>query len=86
VFTESLERLLRDGIADGTLRPEDLRESATVLFNLVGWTYIHLRSGIAGRRNAPARRWWRSRCAGSSSATAAVAPLNRSWAIVETAD
>lgn len=44
-FTEPLERLLRDGAADGTLRPGDPAERATVLFNLVGWTYVHLRSG-----------------------------------------
>jgi len=35
-FTEPLERQLRDGLADGTLRTEHRRESATVLFNLVG--------------------------------------------------
>ena len=45
VFTEPLERLLRDGMADGTLRNVDPEEQATVLFNLVGWTYIHLRTG-----------------------------------------
>jgi AcrR family transcriptional regulator len=45
VFTEPLERLLRDGIADGSLRDVDPIEMATVLFNLVGWTYIHLRTG-----------------------------------------
>jgi AcrR family transcriptional regulator len=45
VFTEPLERLLRDGIADGSLRKLDPVEAATVLFNLVGWTYIHLRTG-----------------------------------------
>lgn len=45
VFTEPLERLLRDGAADGSLRPIDPAEGATVLFNLVGWTYIHLREG-----------------------------------------
>ena len=45
VFTEPLERLLRDGISDGSLRRVDAREMATVLFNMVGWTYIHLRSG-----------------------------------------
>lgn len=46
VFTEPLERLLRDGAADGSLRVElDPVEGATVLFNLVGWTYIHLRTG-----------------------------------------
>lgn len=46
VFTEPLERLLRDGIADGSLRADlDPVEAATVLFNLVGWTYVHLRAG-----------------------------------------
>ena len=45
VYTEPLERLLRDGIADGSLRALDPAETATVLFNLVGWTYIHLRTG-----------------------------------------
>lgn len=45
VFTEPLERMLRDGSADGTLRDLDPVEGATVVFNLVGWTYIHLRSG-----------------------------------------
>lgn len=43
-FTEPLERLLRDGAADGTLRELDALEYATVLFNLVGWTYLHLRA------------------------------------------
>jgi AcrR family transcriptional regulator len=45
VFTEPLERLLRDGAADGTLRRVDPIEAATLVFNLVGWTYIHLRRG-----------------------------------------
>ena len=45
VFTEPLEKLLRDGAADGTLREVDALETATVLFNIVGWTYIHLRTG-----------------------------------------
>lgn len=49
VFTEPLERLLRDGAADGTLRATDPVETATVLFNLVGWTYVHLRSGHGWR-------------------------------------
>lgn len=43
-FTEPLERLLRDGAADGTLRELDPSEYATVIFNVVGWTYIHLRA------------------------------------------
>jgi AcrR family transcriptional regulator len=46
VFTEPVERLLRDGAADGSLRViGDPAESATVLFNLIGWTYRHLRRG-----------------------------------------
>ena len=45
VFTEPLEKILRDGGADGSLREVDPIETATVLFNLVGWTYIHLRTG-----------------------------------------
>ena len=45
-FTEPLERLLRDGVSEGSLRAfDDPLRQATVLFNLVGWTYIHLRSG-----------------------------------------
>jgi AcrR family transcriptional regulator len=52
VFTEPLERLLRDGIADGSLRAVDPVEAATVLFNQVGWTYVHLRTG---HRWKPAR-------------------------------
>jgi AcrR family transcriptional regulator len=52
VFTEPLEKLLRDGMDDGTVQAVDALETATVLFNLVGWTYIHLRTGHGWR---PAR-------------------------------
>jgi AcrR family transcriptional regulator len=45
VFTQPIERLLRDGATDGSLRTVDSEEVATVLFNLVGWTYMHLRTG-----------------------------------------
>jgi AcrR family transcriptional regulator len=45
VFTEPVQRLLADGAADGSLRVPDPEETATVLFNLVGHTYRHLRSG-----------------------------------------
>ena len=44
-FTDPLVRLLRDGELDGTLHAADVLETATVLFNQVGWTYIHLRTG-----------------------------------------
>ena len=55
VFTQPLERLLADGVADGTLRDVDPAETATVLFNQVGWTYVHLRTGHRWRA-ARARR------------------------------
>jgi AcrR family transcriptional regulator len=45
VFTQPLERLLRDGAADGSLRAVEFEDVATVLFNLVGWTYVHMRTG-----------------------------------------
>ena len=49
VFTEPIEKILRDGIADGSLREVDALETATVLFNMIGWTYIHLRTGHGWR-------------------------------------
>jgi len=45
VFVEPLRRLLVDGVQDGSLVADDVDETATVLFNLVGHTYRHLRSG-----------------------------------------
>jgi AcrR family transcriptional regulator len=45
VFTEPVRRLLADGVADGSLDVDDPEETATVLFNLVGHTYRHLRTG-----------------------------------------
>ncbi|MDO8186102.1 hypothetical protein Q5424_22395 [Conexibacter sp. JD483] len=47
-FTAPLQQLLQDGIADGSLRldpDETVAEAATVLFNLLSWTYRHLRLG-----------------------------------------
>jgi AcrR family transcriptional regulator len=44
VFTEPVRRLLADGAADGSLGLADPEETATVLFNLVGHTYRHLRT------------------------------------------
>lgn len=43
VFAEPFERLLRDGAIDGTLRTVDAEVAATTLFNVVGWSYVHLR-------------------------------------------
>jgi AcrR family transcriptional regulator len=45
VFVEPLQRLLLDGAADGSLALLDAEETATVLFNVVGHTYAHLRVG-----------------------------------------
>lgn len=45
VFTEPLRHILAEGMRDGTLRVTDAEHAATLLFNLVGWTYIHMRSG-----------------------------------------
>jgi AcrR family transcriptional regulator len=44
-FTEPIRRLLEDGVADGSLDADDPEEAATVLVNLVAWTYRHLRRG-----------------------------------------
>lgn len=44
VFAEPYERLLRDGALDGTLRPVPATVTASVLFNTVGWGYVHLRA------------------------------------------
>jgi AcrR family transcriptional regulator len=45
VFVEPLERILRDGAADGSLAEVDPSETATVLYNTVAHTYRHLRQG-----------------------------------------
>ena len=45
MFVEPLERLLLDGAADGSLAELDAEETATVVFNVVGHTYTHLRVG-----------------------------------------
>ena len=44
-FTAPFERILRDGAGDGSLDVDDPARAATLLFNAVGWTYMHLRSG-----------------------------------------
>lgn len=43
VFAEPFERILADGAADGTLRAVPVELTATVLFNTIGWGYVHLR-------------------------------------------
>ena len=42
---EPIERLLRDGAADGSLRATDAPETAAALLTLATWTYVHLRAG-----------------------------------------
>ncbi len=57
-FVAPLERLLRDGVLDGTLAAQDdPREAATVMFNAAMWTYVHLRL---------AHRWSRDRATGAA--------------------
>jgi AcrR family transcriptional regulator len=56
-FTDPLRRLLLDGAVDGSLRRiADPAETATVLYNMVGWTYQHLRRG---------HRWSAERASGA---------------------
>ncbi|HZS78079.1 MAG TPA: TetR/AcrR family transcriptional regulator [Ktedonobacteraceae bacterium] len=43
-FTEPLARLLEDGMGDGSIRKVDRIEMASVLFNTVCWTYVHMRA------------------------------------------
>jgi AcrR family transcriptional regulator len=42
-YSDPFERILSDGVAEGSITSEDPAEDAEVLFNLLGWTYIHLR-------------------------------------------
>jgi AcrR family transcriptional regulator len=46
-YVEALERLLREGIADGSIRALDVSEAATVLVNATDRTYRHLRGAHA---------------------------------------
>jgi hypothetical protein len=44
LFVAPLARLLHDGALDGTLdQVDDAMETAAVLFNVIGWGYVHLR-------------------------------------------
>lgn len=45
VFTAPIAAALEAGMADGSVRATDLEAAATLLFNLVGWTYVHMRAG-----------------------------------------
>ena len=42
-YVQPVERLLRDGNADGTLTSEDPGADAELIFNVATWTYVHLR-------------------------------------------
>jgi len=42
-FIEPLDRILRDGISEGTLESDDPRADATLAANAVMWTYLHMR-------------------------------------------
>ncbi|PVZ14363.1 TetR/AcrR family transcriptional regulator [Actinomycetospora cinnamomea] len=42
-FVEPFERLLADGLTDGSLTCSDPREDALLLANTVAWTFLHMR-------------------------------------------
>jgi AcrR family transcriptional regulator len=42
-FIEPFERLVRDGVVDGSLHSDDPRADATLVANAVCWTYLHMR-------------------------------------------
>jgi AcrR family transcriptional regulator len=42
-YTAPFERLLHDGNTDGTLTSPRPSEDAELIFNMAGWTYVHLR-------------------------------------------
>ncbi len=42
-YIDPIERILADGIADGSIRPVEIEETATVVVNAVDRTYRHLR-------------------------------------------
>lgn len=44
IFAAPFDRLLRDGVLDGSLREVPPTVTATVLFNTAGWGYVHLRA------------------------------------------
>jgi AcrR family transcriptional regulator len=46
-FAEPFERILRDGLADGTLDSDDPAHDAELIFNAAGWTYVHMRRSHA---------------------------------------
>ena len=77
VFVAPFARLLVDGARDGTLRPQDdPRETATVLFNTVGWCYVQLRH---------AQRWPAARArAGVLALATAALVLDRTGAVPDT--
>jgi len=53
-FVEPIEKVLRDGVSDGTIGAgtQDVDEVAMTLFNTVVWPYVHLRArhGWSARR------------------------------------
>jgi AcrR family transcriptional regulator len=55
-FIEPFERLLLDGIADGSLVSDDPRADATLVANAVAWTYLHMRRAHGWPRQRTADR------------------------------
>lgn len=65
-FIEPFERLLRDGIVDGSLRSPEPASDAELTVNAVTWTYLHLRT---------AHRWPKARARDRVVATVVVGLL-----------
>lgn len=42
-FIDPIRRLMLDGQSDGSIRQLDLDDTAELLFNQVGWSYVHMR-------------------------------------------
>lgn len=43
-FVEPFQRLLADGVVDGSLRSDDPQRDGLLLANAVCWTYLHMRA------------------------------------------
>jgi AcrR family transcriptional regulator len=55
-FIEPFERLLLDGLVDGSLRSDEPELDAELAVNAVTWTYIHLRSAHGWSRTTARAR------------------------------
>ncbi len=74
-FVDALKRILQDGVIEGTLAvPDDLDETATLVFNATGWTYREMRSGHRWPPEKARERVVHLLVAGDAAVTATVSP------------